>query len=159
MLGVSSWHILAAMKIAKIALFLLLGLGALYVLQRSLQSHLGTGRPSELAGVILAPPPGYRIIERGELPSAAVAAELEVEVLRGETGKVGIHFERQGGAVYWLADPAADLLEERSAGAGGTRLATLWKGSLRDRLAWARTHGGDPSAPGLPASEQKNLYH
>ncbi len=147
------------MKITKIALFLLLGLGALYVLQRSLQSHLGTGRPSELAGVILAPPPGYRILERGELSSGDAAAVLEIEVLRSSADKVGIHFERQGASVYWLADPAADLLEERSAGAGGTRLATLWKGNLRDRLAWARTHGGDPSAPGLPAPEQKNLYH
>jgi hypothetical protein len=147
------------MKIARVALYLLLGLGALYVLQRSLQSHLGPGRPSELAGVILAPPPGYRIIERGELSSAAAAAELETEVLRGDSGKVGIHFERQGASVYWLADLGADLLEERSAGAGGTRLATLWQGRLADRLAWARTHGGDPSAPGLPAPEQKNLYH
>ena len=86
-------------------------------------------------------------------------ANQEVEILRGETGKVGIHFERQGDSVYWLADPAANLLEERSAGAGGTRLATLWKGGLTDRLAWARAHGGDPSAPGLPAPEQKNLYH
>lgn len=146
------------MKIAKIALYLLLGLGALYVLQCSLQSHLGTGRSSELAGVILAPPPGYRILERGELTSAAVAAELETEVLRGDRGKVGIHFKRQGASVYWLADPAADLLEERSAGAGGTRLATLWKGGLRDRLAWARAHG-DPGAPGLPLPDQKNLYH
>src|SRR6185295_12585759 len=147
------------MKIAKIALFLLLGLGALYVLQRSLQSHIGAGRPSELAGVILAPPPGFRIIERGELSSGAAAAELETEVLRGGSGKVGIHFERQGASVYWLADLGADLLEERSAGAGGTRLATLWKGGLSRRLTWARTHGGDPSVPGLPASEQKNLYH
>ncbi len=146
------------MKIAKIALVVLLCLGALYVLQRSFQSHLGTGPADDLAGVILAPPPGYRILERGELSSASAAAELEREVLRGG-GKVGIHFERLGASVYWLADPAADLLEERSAGAGGTRLATLWKGGLRNRLAWARVHGGDPAFPGLAAPEQKNLYH
>ncbi len=146
------------MKIAKIILFLLLGLGALYVFGRSFTSHLGPGQSSELAAVILAPPPGYRIIERGELTSAAAAAELEVEVLRGSTGKVGIHFERQGASVYWLADPEADLLEERSAGASGTRLATLWKGELSRRLAWARAHG-DPAVPGLAPPVRTNLYH
>lgn len=147
------------MKSAKIALYLLLGLGAFYALQLSLKSHLGPGRTGELAGVILAPPPGYRILERGELSSAAAAAELEAEVLRGDSAKVGIRFERQGASVYWLADAGADRLEERSAGAGGTRLATLWQGRVRDRLAWARAHGGDPAVPGLPAPEQKNLYH
>ncbi|HEV7670753.1 MAG TPA: hypothetical protein VGS22_19715 [Thermoanaerobaculia bacterium] len=146
------------MKIAKVGLLVLLGLGALYAFGRFFLSQLGPGRPSELAAVILAPPPGYRIIERGELSSGSAAAELEVEVLRGGTEKVGIHFERQGAVVYWLTDPAADLLEERSAGANGTRLATVWRGSLRDRLAWARVHG-DPSVPGLPPPERTNLYH
>jgi hypothetical protein len=60
--------------------------------------------------------------------------------------------------VYWLADPGSDVLEERSAGASGTRLQTVWQGGLRARLNWARTHGSF-DAPGLPTGERKNLYH
>jgi hypothetical protein len=57
-----------------------------------------------------------------------------------------------------LADLRGDVLEERSAGASGTRLQTLWTGNVRERLRWARDHG-DFDAPGLPPPERKNLYH
>jgi hypothetical protein len=60
--------------------------------------------------------------------------------------------------LYWLADPTGDRIEERRAGAAGTRTATVWSGALDARLAWARAHG-DFAAPGLPAPERKNLYH
>lgn len=71
---------------------------------------------------------------------------------------MGLHFRHGDSEVYWLADTGGDLLEERSAGPGGTRLQTVWKGGLRERLAWARTHGGF-DVPGLPPPERKNLYH
>jgi hypothetical protein len=122
------------------------------------QLSTGSGRSGELAGVLLAPPPDFAVVERGEMAPATAAAELEVQVLRSGTGKVGVRFKRQGDDVYWLADPAADLLEERAAGASGTRLQTTWKGEIRRRLSWARTHGSF-DAPGLPAAERKNLYH
>ena len=118
----------------------------------------GSGRSDEPAGVLLSPPPGYAIVERGELASSAAAAELEALVLRPGAGRVGLHFKTQGAEVYWLADAAENLLEERSASSSGTRLQTVWRGGTRERLGWARTHGNF-DAPGLPPAERKNLYH
>lgn len=135
------------------------------------QLDTGAGRRDDLAGVLLSPPPGSVIVERGELSFAAAAAELEAQAFRsgagsgfapgsgpGSANKVALHFRRQGAEVYWLADVYADLLEERAAGASGTRLQTVWSGGLRERLSWARSHGTF-DAPGLPPGERKNLYH
>jgi hypothetical protein len=122
------------------------------------QLRSGSGGGDELAGVLLSPPPGYSPVERGELTAPAAAAELEAQALRPGAGKVGLHFRRQGAEVYWLADVAGNQLEERAAGASGTRLQTVWSGGLRERLAWARTRGTF-DAPGLPPGERKNLYH
>jgi hypothetical protein len=146
------------MKILKASVVILLGLAALVAFGRFFLSQLGPGRKDELAAVVLAPPPGFAMVERGELSPAAAAAELEARALQPGAGKVGIRFERQGAVVYWLADPGGDVLEERSAGASGTRLQTLWHGGLPARLAWARTHGTF-DVPGLPPPERKNLYH
>src|SRR5215210_2936495 len=148
------------MKLLKGALYAVLVLGALAAFGWFFVSQLSTGpgRSDELSGVLLSPPPGFAIVERGELPASAAAAELEAQALRPGAGKVGLHFKSQGAEVYWLADPTADLLEERSAGASGTRLQTTWHGGLRERLSWAKTHGTF-DAPGLPAGERKNLYH
>jgi hypothetical protein len=57
-----------------------------------------------------------------------------------------------------LVDPVDDRIEERRAGASGTRTATVWRGRIGARLAWARTQG-DFAAPGLPPPERSNLYH
>jgi hypothetical protein len=147
------------MKIVKALLYTLFGLAALAAFGWFFVSQLGSGRPDDgLAAVVQAPPPGYEIVERGELSPAAAAAELEVLVLRGGAGKVGVRFKQRGAVVYWLADVEGDFLEERTAGAAGTRLQTIWHGGLRERLRWARAHG-DLSVPGLPAPEKKNLYH
>lgn len=148
------------MKLLKGLLYALAVAGALAAFGWFFVSQLssGPGRTDELSGVLLSAPPGYAIAERGELSSAAAAAELEAQVLRPGAGKVGLHFKRQGAEVYWLADPGEDLLEERSAGASGTRLQTVWRGGLRERLSRARTHGSF-DVPGLPAAERKNLYH
>ena len=148
------------MKLLKGALYTVVVFGALagfgwfFILQLS----TGGGRSDELAGVLLAPPPGYALAERGELSPAAAAAELEAQALRPGAGKVGLHFKRQGAEVYWLVDPEDDLIEERAAGPAGTRLQTVWEGGIPERLRWSRTHGTF-DAPGLPPGERKNLYH
>lgn len=121
-------------------------------------SQLGSKRADEPAGVLIAPPPDYSVVERGALTPAAAAAELESQVLRAGSGKVGLRFEREGSVVYWLADVDGDVLEERSAGPSGTRLQTVWRGQIRERLRWARANG-DFTLPGLPPPERKNLYH
>ncbi|HEX6864875.1 MAG TPA: hypothetical protein VF414_18735 [Thermoanaerobaculia bacterium] len=144
------------MKLLKGLLYTVLLLGALAAFGWYFVSQLGSGPADELAGVMLAPPPGYAVVERGELTPAAAAAELEAQVRRA--GKTGLRFQRGGSEVYWLADVEGDFLEERSAGPGGTRLQTVWKGRIRERLTWARSHG-DFTVPGLPPPERKNLYH
>lgn len=147
------------MKLLKGVLYTVVLLGALAGFGWFFVSQLGsTGRTEDLAGVILAPPPDYSMVERGELSPTAAASELAAQVERAGGGKVGLKFERRGTVVYWLADLGGDVLEERSAGAAGTRLQTVWPGRLRERLDWARTHG-DFSVPGLPLAERKNLYH
>ncbi|HEX3129682.1 MAG TPA: hypothetical protein VH394_20270 [Thermoanaerobaculia bacterium] len=147
------------MKPLKIVLSAALLLAALIGFGWFFVSQLGSAeRSSEPAGVLLSAPPNYEVIERGELSFKDAAAELEAQVLRSGSGEVALHFKRQGAEVYWLADPGADVLEERSAGASGTRLQTIWRGGLRERLIWAQEHGNF-DAPGLPAGESKNLYH
>lgn len=149
------------MKHAKSILYFLIGAGALVSFGAYFLSQLRSGgsRPgNELAGVLLAPPPGYSMTELGEATPAAAAAELETRALRPGAGPVGVHFRHRGGESYWLADSRQDLLEERSAGASGTRLQTVWRGALRERLAWAKEHGSfEP--PGRSPGERSNLYH
>jgi hypothetical protein len=143
-------------KLLKGLLYAVLLLGALAAFGWYFVSQLGSGPTDDLAGVMLAPPPGYAVVERGELTPAAAAAELEAQARNG--GRVALRFQRGGSEVYWLADVDGDRLEERSAGPGGTRLQTVWTGRIRERLAWARSHG-DFTVPGLPEPERKNLYH
>ncbi|HLX07652.1 MAG TPA: hypothetical protein VKY89_07290 [Thermoanaerobaculia bacterium] len=142
----------------KIALWTAAGLLLAYGFVRFFLSQLGQGRPAELAAVVAAPPPGFEILDRGNLAPAQAARELAT-LLASRPARVGIHFSSAGTALYWLADPAADTLEERSAGAAGTRLATVWQGQIRRRLDWAASHGGDLSPPGLAPPERRNLYH
>lgn len=147
------------MKPLKILLSAVLLLAAVAGFGLFFVSQLGSSeRTDEPAGVLLSAPPNYDVIERGELSNTAAAAELETQVLRGGSGEVALHFTRKGAEVYWLADPGADVLEERSAGASGTRLRTIWRGGLLERLKWAKEHGNF-EAPGLAAGERKNLYH
>lgn len=151
------------MKIAKTLGGVLLGLLALYGFGRFFVSQMGKPRAPELAGVIASAPPDYHIVEQGEMTPGAAADALRGLILARSRGgsagsKVGIKFRRAGAEIYWLADTGTDTLEEREAGASGTRVQTIWHGRILDRLQWARTHG-DPSAPGLPAPERKNSYH
>jgi hypothetical protein len=99
------------------------------------------------------------VVEGGAIPPAEAAARLAA-LLDARPGprQVAVRFSRNGDSVYWLADSQADRLEERAAGASGTRLQTVWPGHLRDRLRWAAAHG-DPAVPGLSPPERHNLYH
>lgn len=149
------------MKHAKSILYFLIGAGALVSFGAYFVSQLRSGgsRPSEeLAGVLLAPPPGYSMTELGETSPVAAAAELEARALRPEAGPVGVHFRQQGTEIYWLADLRQQLLEERSAGASGTRLQTIWRGGIRERLSWGKAHGSFET-PGQTPGERSNLYH
>jgi hypothetical protein len=149
------------MKNAKGILYAVIGAGALvsfgWYFLSSLQSG-GSARTGEPAGVLLSPPTGYEIVELGETSPVAAAAELEARALSADAGKVGVHFTRQGAEVYWLADARENLLEERSAGASGTRLQTVWRGGIRERLSWAKTRGIFET-PGQTPGERVNLYH
>lgn len=129
-----------------------------YVFVRFLLSQVGPGGSSELAAVVAAPPSGYEIVEMGEMAPERAARELTT-LLAGRRGRIGIRFSTPRANLYWLADPAADTLEERAAGAAGTRLATTWTGRIRRRLDWAATHGGDLAPPDLAPPERRNLYH
>jgi hypothetical protein len=144
------------MKILKPALYVLVIAAAVAGFGWFFVSQLGAGRPADgLAGVLLTPPPGYAITERGEMAPAAAAAELADQIRNAD--KVGLKFQHDGSTVYWLADVSGDQLEELT-GRNGTRVQTLWRGGLRQRLAWGRAHGSF-AVPGLPDPEVKNLYH
>jgi hypothetical protein len=151
-------------KIAKTLAAIALGVLALFAFGRFFLGQLGGSRGPEPAGIVDGPPPGYEVVERGAIPPAEAAAQLASLLSdprqRPEPRQVAVRFDRAGGgSVYWLADSRADRLEERSAGASGTRVQTVWPGHLADRLRWAQAHGGDPAAPGLPPPERHNLYH
>jgi len=137
------------------AAVLLLG----YAFVRFFLSQVGPGRSSELAAVVAAPPSGFEIVELGEMAPARAAHELASLLAARPAGRIVIRFGTPRASLYWLADPAADTLEERAAGAAGTRLATTWTGQVRRRLDWAATHGGDLAVPGLAPPERRNLYH
>ena len=147
------------MKIGKIVLGVLVTLAALALFVRFFLAQLGTAPArQEPAGVVAAAPAGFEIEAHGELAPAAAAAALADLAAARPGRQVGVRFERSGDTLYWLIDPAADRIEERRAGASGTRTSTVWSGSLGARLGWARAHG-DFAAPGLPAAERRNLYH
>lgn len=109
-------------------------------------------------GVLFSPPPGYSMVEANEVVPTSAASELETTASAPGASKVGVRFRHEGAQIYWLADLETDQLEEHSAGASGTRLQTIWRGNLRQRLAYAKTHGTF-EVPGLPAGERVNLYH
>ena len=147
------------MKIFRALAAILVAALALYGFGRFFLSQLGAGRALEPPGVIQAAPPDFHVVERGELSAAEAADALATLLLaRPPGGKVGVKFQRAGSVVYWLADTRPDHLEESAASAAGTRVQTVWRGHIPERLQWARAHG-DPAAPGLPPPEKRNLYH
>ena len=134
------------------------GLGLVFAFIHLFVAELGRGERHGLAAVVAAPPPGFEIVDLGSIAPARAAREL-ASLLSARPRKVGIRFTTPRATLYWLADPAADSLEERSAGATGTRLATVWTGQIHRRLDWAAAHDGDLSPPDLAPPERTNLYH
>ena len=128
------------MKTLKAAASVLVLAGALAGFGWFFVSQLGGRQAEGPAGVLLTPPPGYVIVERGEMAPGVAAAELADQIQASRADRVGLKFQRNGSAVYWLADVSGDQLEEL-AGANGTRVQTVWRGGLRQRLAWGRDHG------------------
>jgi hypothetical protein len=144
------------MKALKVLGLLLAGLVAVVLFGRFFLSQLGTQRAPELAGVVATAPPGFAVTDAGKVAPERAAALLAAQAAAG--GKEGVRFEDNGASVLWLADPAADEIEERRSGASGTRLQTVWRGGALARLRWAETHG-TLDAPGLAPGERTNLYH
>jgi len=132
-----------------------------YGFVRFFLAQIGGSRSTELAAVVAAPPSGFEIVELGEMAPARAAGELAslLDARGGRRGRIGIRFRVPRATLYWLADPASDTIEERAAGAAGTRLATVWTGQIRRRLDWAATHDGDLAPPDLTPPERRNLYH
>jgi hypothetical protein len=146
-------------KAAGVFLVFALGVCALVALGWLFRSELGVPTAREDAAVILTPPAGYRILAAEAHDRAAAAADLLALIeSHPQERRFGVRFAEAGGRTLLLADTAADTLEAREAGASGTRLRTVWRGSVASRLSWCQMHGGF-DAPWLPPPEQKNLYH
>jgi hypothetical protein len=154
----SASHLMLRRRIWKNLLLAAAGLGLVVAFVHYFVAELGRDESPDLAAVVAAPPPGFEIVELGGMAPARAAREL-ASLLAARPRKIGVRFTTPRATLYWLADPAADSLEERSAGAAGTRLATLWTGQIRRRLDWAAAHDGDLSPPGLSPPERTNLYH
>ncbi len=150
------------MKAAKILLLVGLAVAGLFFFIRFFLGQLGAARHQELAGIVLTAPPGFAVADLGAADRAAAARELASRAARRpDETKLGVRFRSGGSDLLWLldrSDAAGALLLERSAGAGGTRLETTWRGAIAERLAWAGEHGGF-DAPGLAPGERRNLYH
>src|SRR4051812_49437988 len=115
------------MKTLKPFLYGLVIFAAVAGFGRFFVSQLGGGRTDRLAGVLLSPPPGYAVVERGELAPRAAAAELAGEIRDPRTDKVGLKFQRAGATVYWLAGGPRDFFEELAAAPSRPRLPTPWQ--------------------------------
>ena len=119
----------------------------------------GPGR-TEAAGVLLSAPPEFAVTSPGTLDAASAAGALaSLAARQPATRKLGVEYTSPDGSrVILLLDRDADLIDQRAAGATGTRTQTVWRGKSLDRLERARTTG-DLEVPGHPPGEKKNLYH
>jgi hypothetical protein len=140
---------------------------ALYGVGRVFARSLGSEQVGDSgpAGVLFSVPSGFAVVEGGELWRQDAARELSALLgRRGSERQLGIRFAAADADVYWLVDrqqPTVVVLTEFAAGAGGTRVETVWRGTadeLQRRLGWAMEHGSlEPTD--LPRGEAKNLYH
>lgn len=135
------------------------GILALWGVGRLFVTSVGKPASEEPAGVVLAPPPDALVEDAGTLGAPEVAPRLADLASRNPgRPRVALTLERAGLRVVLVLDREADTIEERRGGPSGTRVASVWKGSLEARLAAARERGTF-DVPGLAPPEEKNLYH
>jgi hypothetical protein len=151
------------MKTLKVVAGVAVALACLYGFGRLFLAELGSSpAPPGPPGVLLAAPPGFAVVEAGDLDRRAAARELATLLAkRRDEPRLGLHFESAGSELFWLADRGAGRggqLTERAAGPSGVRTETTWYGDLDRRLAWAAEHGSF-DVPSLVPGERKNLYH
>ena len=154
-------------KALRLALGIVVVLGAVYGVGRLFVGQLSTAGapPSGPAGIVLSPPPGFVVEQRGELDRRRAARELaELLAARPAAARLGLRFTNAGSELFWLVDrgdQATPALTELAAAPSGTRVETTWRGTrdeLARRLEWAAAHGRLDD-PGLPVGEARNLYH
>ena len=122
-------------------------------------SQLGAKATHEPGSVEKAVPPGYTVVNRGELTHEAAATALKHLLdQRPSADRLGIHYTSDDTDVHLIVDRETEVIERWSAGSGGTLVDAVWRGEMEKRLAWARKHG-DFSAPDLSPPEMRNLYH
>ena len=144
---------LALVALAAASLLVLLAVGWFF------RQSVGGGGREEAAGVVLSAPPDAVVEAAGELDAAAAARALAGCAARNPAaGRVAVTATRAGARIVLVLDRAAGTIEEKRGAPSGTRVATLWKGGLEERLAAARDRGTF-DAPGLAPPEEKNLYH
>ena len=101
-------------------------------------------------------PPQYRVFRLGETDLPRACAKL-LGVIDSEP-LAAVEFTDQGSMIQLLVDSRGDLIDERGTGSQGTVKRVLWRGSVRERLAWGRDHAS-LEAPGLPPPDRRNPYH
>jgi len=156
------------MKILRALLVVAVCVAGLYGFLRFFVSQLSSERAEggQLSGVVFGPPPGFDVVEEGDLERGDAANELVALLARpGDEPRFGIHFDAGGHELYWLVErrsPQDVTLTELAAARSGTRVETTWQGPEEEidrRLSWAATHQGELDPPGLSPGEAKNLYH
>ncbi len=150
------------MRILRLALLAALTVGMVYAVGRFFASELGApSAAGEPTAVPLSAPPGYRVVEAGEL-SRRAAADGFATLLMSEVGqRAAYHFASAGSEIYWFVDRGRGgepSLVERRASPTGTRLETVYAGDPAARLKWAAAHDS-LVVPGMPEGESRNLYH
>ena len=135
------------------------GILVLWGVGRFFVTNVGGTASEEPAGVVLAPPPDALVEDAGTLSAPEAASRLADLASRNPARpRVALTLARDGLRVVLVLDREAGTIEERRGGQSGTRVASVWKGSLEARLAAARERGTF-DGPGLAPPEEKNLYH
>ena len=108
------------------------------------------------SGITFVIPGEYSTLQLGEVAYEVAVGRLLTEM--ENNSKVAAAFSDRGDRIQLLVSPNEDLIEERIAGKNGTTWVVTWRGPVRERLRWARTHG-DLETPDLPPPERRNPYH
>ena len=135
------------------------GLLVAWAVGRFFVTSVGGGAREGAAGVVLAPPPDAVVEDAGELDAPSAARALARSAARHlGSPRVALTTTRAGARVILVLDRQAGTIEELRGAPSGTRVGTVWKGSLEARLAAARDRGTF-DVPGLAPPEERNLYH